>query len=81
MIEFIKDIIDNIPNLSRVQIGLFLAVIILIYFVEHLIFYNATAFGPMPMPFANGAAAAATAINIPAATPQRRQRHHRKPHH
>lgn len=72
MIEFIKDIIDNIPNLSRVQIGLFLAVIVLIYVVEHLIFYNSIQFGSLPMPFA---------ANIPATTPSPQRRPSRKRQH
>jgi len=50
MIEFIKDFIDELPNLSHIQLGLILAVIFLIYFVEYLIFYNSMIFGAMSLP-------------------------------
>lgn len=60
MIEFVKDFIDELPHLSRLQIGLILAVIFLVYFVEYLIFYNSITFGAISLPM--GIASAPTGL-------------------
>jgi len=49
IVDFTKDIIDNIPNFSFIQIGLLLSVFIILFAIEYLIRYNSILYGSMPM--------------------------------
>lgn len=60
-LEFINDMMAHVPTLSYIQIGMFIVVIFLLYFVEHLIHYNATLYGMIAIPGITGASSASSA--------------------
>jgi len=58
---FLHDFLNHIPNFSHIQIGLFLLIIALVYFIEHLSYYNMLVYGAVSnipgMPSAGSATA------------------------
>jgi hypothetical protein len=62
MLEFTKEFTDHLCTLSYFQLGMIVVVIFLLYFVEHLIYYNSIRYGAVSIPMGVGpSAAAATA--------------------
>lgn len=49
-LEILQDILDHIPTFSYLQIGLFFLVVFLMYFIEHLTYYNSLLYAPVAFP-------------------------------